>query len=264
MLKGSISMMRYAIVQRNDEYSKEVEKKLRNLLNESLFQEDVKQPELVITIGGDGTFLYALHQYLDDCDKINFIGIHTGTLGFLTEYSSKEIEKFVSDLKNKKPTIISKRLLEFTVDGKEKYYALNEVRVENVMKTQILDVYISNDFLETFRGTGICISSQIGSTAYNRSLNGAVVDNDLEIIQLTEITGIHHRLFQSLQSPLVLATEKEISLKSDNFEGSMLCFDHLYLKADHAKEIKCRLSEKKINIFRLKKYNYAKRLKNLF
>ena len=257
-------MMRYSIVRRNDEHSKEVEKKLRNLLSEQSFVEDVEQPKLVISIGGDGTFLYALHQYLDDCDEINFIGVHTGTLGFLTEYGSSEIEKFVDDLKNKKPTVISKRLLEFTVDGKETHYALNEVRIENVMKTQILDIYISNDLLETFRGTGICISSQIGSTAYNRSLNGAVVDSDLEVLQLTEITGIHHRLFQSLQSPLVLGAEKEIRLQSDNFEGSILCYDHLNIKTDHAKEVVCRLSDKKINIVRLKKYNYAKRLKNLF
>ena len=257
-------MMRYAIVQRNDEYSKKVAKELRGLLREQAFIEDVKRPELVISLGGDGTFLYALNQYLEKCEDIKFIGIHTGTLGFLTEYRSGEIGKFVSDLKNKKQTVISKRLIEFTIDGKEKHYALNEMRIENVMKTQILDIYIANELFETFRGTGICISSQIGSTAYNRSLNGAVIDSDLEVLQLTEITGIHHRLFQSLQSPLVLSAEKEIRLKSDTFEGSLLCYDRMNIKIDNVKEIRCRLSDKKINILRLKKYNYTKRLKNLF
>jgi len=257
-------MKHYAIVQRSDEYSKEIETKLHKLLKQHDFQEDAKNPDIVISVGGDGTFLYALHQYIDVCDQINFIGIHTGTLGFLTEYGATEIEKFVSDLVRKKPRIEAKRLLEFKIDGLQKYYALNEIRVENIMKTQILDIYISNKFFETFRGTGICISSQIGSTAYNRSLGGAVIDSDLELLQLSEITGIHHRLFQSLQSPIVLEGNKEIYLKSNSFEGSVLCYDHLNMKIDKVQEINCCLSDKKINMLRLKKYNYVKRLKNLF
>ena len=257
-------MKRYAIIQRSDEYSKEVETKLHQLLKENNFLEDKDYPELVITIGGDGTFLYAVHQYLKRSDEIHFIGIHTGTLGFLTEYGSKDIEQFVQDLVSKKPYSKEIRLLEFEVDGKDKHYALNEIRIENVMKTQILDVSISKIYFETFRGTGMCVSTQTGSTAYNRSLRGAVIDSDLELIQLTEITGIHHRLFQSLQNPIIFDEKKEICFKSDSYEGSVLCYDHLNLNIDKAHEIKCRLSNKKINMLRFHKYNYVKRLKNLF
>lgn len=257
-------MKTYAIVQRKDERSKELEMKLSHLLKESGFLEDRNNPELVISIGGDGTFLYAVHQYAVAAAERYFIGIHTGTLGFLTEYAARDIERFVSDLSNKKPHTETKRLLEFQVDGKEMYYAVNEMRVENVMKTQLIDVYINNKHFETFRGTGMCISSQIGSTAYNRSLNGAVIDSDLEVLQLSEITGIHHRLFQSLQSPIVLAPEKTITLKSDCFAGATLCYDHLNLKLEGFHEIKCKLSARKINILRFRNYNFIRRLRNLF
>ena len=44
----------------------------------------------MIFIGGDGTLLYAVQKYLDLLDDVNFVGIHTGTLGFFTDYTEEE------------------------------------------------------------------------------------------------------------------------------------------------------------------------------
>ena len=75
--------MKYALMVRNDDLSKKTALKIKESL-QNFFIYDEKNPDLVISIGGDGTILEAVHQYLNvDCC---FVGIHTGTLGFYTDY----------------------------------------------------------------------------------------------------------------------------------------------------------------------------------
>ena len=74
--------MNLAFYVREDELSKQVEQQLKQLLRTNNYVIDETSPEVVITIGGDGTFLRACHHYLSIIDQITFIGIHTGTLGF--------------------------------------------------------------------------------------------------------------------------------------------------------------------------------------
>ena len=94
-----------------------------------------------------------------------------------------------------------------------------------MLKTQTIEVYINDERLETFRGSGLCVSSQAGSTAYNRALKGAVVERGLEVLQLVEVAGIHHAHYRSLGAPLVLSGGNTIVMKSDYVETSLLCFD---------------------------------------
>ncbi len=79
--------MRYAVVAKKDEKSHAVENKIKDRLSKENWIYDKKEPELVICVGGDGTMLYGLHQYLNSLDKIKFLGIHTGTLGLFTDYT---------------------------------------------------------------------------------------------------------------------------------------------------------------------------------
>ena len=63
---------------------------------QNFFIYDEKNPDLVISIGGDGTILEAVHQYLNvGCC---FVGIHTGTLGFYTDYQIDEVDQFIKDV----------------------------------------------------------------------------------------------------------------------------------------------------------------------
>ena len=57
---------------------------------QNFFIYDEKNPDLVISIGGDGTILEAVHQYLM---LMLFVGIHTGTLGFYTDYQVDEVDQ---------------------------------------------------------------------------------------------------------------------------------------------------------------------------
>lgn len=127
-------MNKYWIRAKNDIVSKEIEDRITNFLKGSKFTPEEEKPEIVIVIGGDGTFLRAVHHYIDTIDSIHFIGIHTGTLGFFTSYSTEEVDQFLDNLLNRTPEVDRKQLLEISIDsGIKKMYALNEARIENVI-----------------------------------------------------------------------------------------------------------------------------------
>ena len=262
--------MRYTIVNRLDDVSVNASEYINSKLQQNNKVRDNKNPEIVIVIGGDGTFLIAAHKYLDIIDNVLMVGIHTGTLGFFADFKLDEIDYLIDAILNEKPQVNTKRLLKIEVinndDSIEEYYALNEVRIENIFKTQILEVTINDVYLETFRGTGLCISTQPGSTGYNRSLRGAVISDDLELIQVAEITGIHHRLFQSLQVPLILHPNSTIDLDSPSYDNASLCFDHLSTQIYNAKHVNVTLSKtKKINFARYHEdLTYIHRIRSLF
>lgn len=253
--------MKYTIVNKDNEVSKELTEFLYQKLD--FLEINHGNPELVICVGGDGTILNALHKYMHLINQVRFVGIHTGTLGFFTDYTKDEIDVFIEDLKRNEYKIYESHLLEIKVDG-EMYHALNEMRIENIIRTQSLDIYIDNEYFETFNGSGICVSTQAGSTAYNRALKGAVVDDGIQLLQMAEVTGIHHHLSHSLGNPYIMKCNRNIKITSSNFKGAYLCYDHKYFPIDSAVLIECTTSEKKIRFARYREYSYLKRLKNLY
>ncbi|MEG0238973.1 NAD kinase [Anaerorhabdus sp.] len=256
-------MKTFVIVNRPDEQSENLAQYLKEELSKKLeWNED--KPELCFTIGGDGTFIYAVQKYCDQLSDVSFIGIHSGTLGFFTDYLNTEIDDLITDVFNKEGTIVESQLLEVTIDQNEKVYALNEMRVENSSRTQILDIYINDEKLETYRGTGICVCTQLGSTAYNRSVQGAIIQEGLPVIQIAEIAGIHHREFQSLGSPIVLKEDSIVRLVSDNYDGALLCTDSNSRKLDGKAEVVCQLSKRSVRMMRYRRVSYLERLKSLF
>ena len=256
-------MNKFCIVAKKDEISVKIENKIEQELTLYGWIKDKQNPELVISVGGDGTFLHAIHKYIEKIDQVCFLAIHTGTLGFFTDYTIDEVELCIYDILHKEPTIKHKSLLEIKCEN-EKYYAVNEMRIENVIRTQLLDVKIDGYPFETFRGTGMCVSTQSGSTAYNRSLKGAVLEEGLDLLQLHEITGIHHRKYSSLGVPYIMNKERIIEFSSNDFNGAIMIYDHKHIQLDNINNIKVSSSDKYIKIAEYRKINYLDRLRVLY
>ena len=266
-MKGKCSMYKFTLVHRGDHNSALICKKIKETLIKHKFEYTDIDPNLVIYVGGDGTLLKAFHKWLDRIDQVAFTGIHTGTLGFSTDYTVDEVEIFLNDLINKKPLYEEKRILQancHTNGSFKTYYALNEIRVENIVKTQVMDVLLDNEYFERFRGNGLCISGQYGSTAYNRSIGGAVMFPGLDLLQMTEISGIHHRHAKSLGAPLILAPETSIVLKSETFEHALLCYDHLHIHMDKINFVEISSYKKTMKFAHFNKISHIERLHSLF
>ncbi|CAM3697290.1 NAD kinase [Erysipelothrix urinaevulpis] len=260
-------MRKFTLVNRGDENSQRICSEIKDKLIRAGFVMDQENPELIVYVGGDGTLLHAMHEWVDDLDHVYFTGIHTGTLGFSTDYTADEIDVFIEDISTKKAVIEEKRILQANCvnDTKElTIHALNEIRVENIVKTQEMDVYINDSYFETFRGNGMCISGQYGSTAYNRSIGGAVIYPGLDLLQMTEISGIHHRHARSLGAPLILNPDAKITFNHDDFAHALLCFDHLHIHLDGYHQIEVSSYSKTMKFAHFNKKTHLERLNALF
>jgi NAD+ kinase len=256
--------MRYHCLAKMDQKSQNIAEQIDLSLTAAGFVNDVEMPELVICVGGDGTFLHAVHQYQHILAQVGFVGLHTGNLGFFNDYISDELDLLISDIINKIPHYEYRRMVEACVDQTHKFYALNEIRIENNIKTQIVEVQIDDFPFEVIRGSGVCLSTQAGSTAYNRSLNGAILDEHVDFLQLTEVTPIHNSQFRTLGSSLVLNQSRVVKITAADFDYSVLCYDHLFYELKNAKSVVCQLSQQAVRFARYREKSYLQRLVTLF
>ncbi|MDO4467419.1 MAG: NAD(+)/NADH kinase [Bacillota bacterium] len=257
--------MRFSIVDRGDAFSTNIKGKVKvELINGGWIYDD-QNPEIVICIGGDGTILRAIHCYLKNTATPMYVGLHTGTLGFLTDFGKDEIQDFLDYLLHSTPEVFTANMLEvYFPEIEETIYALNEIRLESLGKSLKLDIFIDDEFFERTNGSGICVSTQAGSTAVNRALSGAVVDSELSVMQLCEIMPLSHINHHSLRNPYIMNQKRRIKIKGDTLSYVNAYYDHLSKSLDNISEIHIKTSQKKVRFARYRTYSYLKRLKNLY
>lgn len=262
--KGS-DLMRFLTIERDDPNSLEVAQEIIRKCESIGWIYTEANPEIILSVGGDGTLLRGIHDYIDKLESLYFVGIHTGTLGFYTDYTQNEIEQLIVDIQKNEMTSEKMPLLEiYLPETGEKYYALNEVRLVSASRTVQLDVYIDDEFFEHSTGCGVCISTQAGSTAINRALQGAVIDDGLQVLQLCEIMPISHHIHHSLRNPYIMKSDRVIRIHSCNLNYVNMCYDHKERSLENIHEVVIRTSRKKARFARYRPYSYLKRIKNLY
>lgn len=205
---------------------------------------DYDNPDIVFVVGGDGTFLRAVHQYMDRLEQISFIGVRSGSLGFYYDFAKEELPELVSMLAKKELVKSEHHLIECELNGKI-IYAINEIRFENPFHTLVCKVKINGEELETFHGNGLLVCNELGSTAYNKSLSGAVITHDLHLLQLTEISTIQNNAYRSLGSSLIL-NENTVCSFEGNFHKTVIGYDHLTCDSNQTDVINVYTSKKKV------------------
>lgn len=261
--------MKVAIQNNDKPVSVEVANKLRHLLENADIEINQINPDILITIGGDGTLLSGFHRYAHQLDTIRFIGVHTGRLGFYTDWREYELESLVESLKNDDGESVSYPLLDVTVfyegdRAENNFLALNESTVQKVGGTLVSDVYIDDVHFERFRGDGICVSTPTGSTGYSKSVGGAVLHPRIEALQLSEIASINNRVYRTLSSPLVIAKDEEIIIKSINSDELLLTMDHITTRENSVKEVHLKIADESIRFARYRHLNFWDRVSESF
>lgn len=135
-------------------------------------------PDLVLSVGGDGTFLETVLKVKDL--GIPVAGVNTGRLGFLANISDEEISHSIDLLCNGEYTIIERCLLEILqpvgLFSKEPASALNEITIQKADLSMItITVYVDSTYLNTYWADGLIVSTATGSTAYNLSAGGPIL-----------------------------------------------------------------------------------------
>ena len=261
--------MKFTIFTFESDRNNHIKQELEQKLIKKGFIVDTHDPDFVFTIGGDGTVLRAIHHYMAAGSKssVKFVGIHTGHLGYYTDWLPEEIDDMVEFFTTRQTQIYQYPLLEAKLCAgiNTRYrYALNEFTIVNAKRTQHLDIKINDMFLESFRGTGICVSSPTGSTAYNKSLGGAIVYPSLPVYQLTEMASINSNAYRTIGSPLIIPKEQTLILESENWESMTLTQDHLELDISELTAINITLSDKYVQFAKRKGGLFWNRVKEHF
>ncbi|MBU0278895.1 MULTISPECIES: NAD kinase [unclassified Gemella] len=263
---------KFTVITRKDKISEEIALKLKNFLLKNKMQEDETSPEYIFVVGGDGTVLKAFRKYLDIINKVKFLSIHTGHLGFYTDYQAKDYEKIFDDMLSKEPKIESYPLVAVEAYCKSgnlltKSYALNEITLNNSLgTTYIAELLIDGEHFENFRGDGICISSPTGSTAYNKSLAGAVIHPGLDVFQVTEIAALNNLVYRTLGNSMILSKDEKLTIKPKKQDNNhRLSIDQSFYSYDSLSKIEVTLSKtRKISFIRYNQVSFWQRVKRSF
>lgn len=145
--------------------------------------------DCALVLGGDGTLLRAAGNMMDS--DIPLLGINLGTLGYLAEVESACAEEAVEKLL-KDEFIREERMMlsgRVTAGGKEKRYALNDIVISRCGSLQILNVriYVNGQFLHDYCADGVIVATPTGSTGYNLSAGGPIVEPSARLMLLTPI-----------------------------------------------------------------------------
>lgn len=146
------------------------------------------ETECIIVLGGDGTMIQASKDLYEK--EIPILGVNLGTLGFLTEVEKQEIEEALRGLFTEHYKIEKRIMLEgFVEQDKFRSSALNDFVISKTGGLRLieLEVYVDDEFIDTYVADGLIISTPTGSTGYNLSAGGPVLAPEVKAMIITPI-----------------------------------------------------------------------------
>lgn len=266
--------MKYCVLDRGDQLSLELAESFHKLAANQGLMLDTESPDIVVSIGGDGTMLHAFHSFIDRIDSTAFVGVHTGHLGFYADWKADEIPELVQMMAgNPEESLLRPRIVQYPLvdleivkeSGVVRHVCLNEFTLKSVDgRTVVLQVDINDHMFEMFRGDGICVSTPSGSTAYNKSLGGAMMHPSIEAFQISEIASINNRVFRTMGSSLVMPNHHHCDIYSRKEQDLLLTIDHINLQVPDLTSVRCKVAEQKISFVRYRPFPFWTRVRNAF
>lgn len=178
--------------------------------------------DFVITLGGDGTVLYAARNCVKS--DIPVFSVNLGQFGFLASVQQDNWMEELSLFLEGKAPVQERSLIKCSLIRENnmvtEYLALNDIVIsaKNSARTVSLDVKYDQCHLCKLKSDGVIISTSTGSTAYSVSAGGPIVDPKLDAFVMTPINS-----FSLSSRPIVLSSEGEISIKVQPFRTKEIC-----------------------------------------
>ena len=147
--------------------------------------------EGIIVLGGDGTLLRAAREYLGM--NIPMIGVNLGTLGYLAEVEKDQIDAALDSLIEDKYEVESRMMLSgisvISGSSMEPMIALNDIVINRKGALHVIHfkIYVNGQLLSSYSADGMIISTPTGSTAYNLSAGGPIVEPRARLIMMTPV-----------------------------------------------------------------------------
>ena len=181
---------------------------------------ELKGVDFFFSIGGDGAFLEAVSMVRDS--EIPMVGINSGRLGFLADIAQQEMESTLESFFTGKYRLQKRSLIRLDNDlglFRDFPYALNEFTVHKQDTSQMITVHVEvgSDFLNSYWGDGLIVSTPTGSTAYSLSVGGPIITPQAENFIIAPIAS-HNLAIR----PVVIADNEVIKLWIEGRGGRYL------------------------------------------
>lgn len=227
----------------------------------AILEQEKKNATGMLVLGGDGTLLKAARDTVES--KIPVLGINLGTLGYLAEVEQSSLIPALKQLVDGEYALEERMLLSGQVIRRQKVImdtrALNDITITRNGRLQMLyfQIFVNGKFLKEYHADGIIVATPTGSTGYNLSAGGPIVEPSARVTLLTPVCA------HTLQTrSVILRPEDRIVIRVREREGREeqpmeVCFDgnqNLMLKP--ADEVHITQSEMITSIIKLKETSF--------
>lgn len=169
------------------------------------YDEYINTADLIIVVGGDGTFLRTAREFVETGKPI--FGINRGRLGFLTEFGPDEYLLYLEEIFNNNYKTAERTLLQATPvrkgeNGKTLHF-LNDVVISkgSFSRAIRIELEIDGNYLNAFSGDGLIVSTPTGSTAYSLSAGGPVIAPSAKDVYIVNPVCPHTLAMRSMIVP---------------------------------------------------------------
>jgi len=214
--------------------------------------------DYIFVLGGDGTIISTARKYYDY--EIPMLGINLGNLGFLAEIELAELNETLNTFVAKR-SLIDTRMMVGVMSDKGDYLgnALNDVVVsrQSISRMINFDVYVNDNFVNSYRADGVIISTPTGSTAYNLSAGGPIISPNSNTIVMTPICP-HSLTARSI----VLSGEDEVMItfkhpRNSHVNDLLVTIDGQETTRIYKEDtIIMKKSEKKVKLIRMSDHDF--------
>lgn len=214
--------------------------------------------DIIISMGGDGTFLNSVKLVGDS--EIPVIGINLGRLGFLANISKEKISEAIDAIHSKKYKIEKRALIELADYPQfEDKVALNEICVQKTGPEMIkIQVFLNDDYLNTYWADGLIVATPTGSTAYSLSVGGPIIVPGAKNFVLSPISP--HTL---TVRPVIIPDSFDLKLKVTSPSNSFLLnLDHHSYEMTNKDELILRRANFDLNLIKLEGMTFYKTLRD--
>jgi NAD+ kinase len=217
--------------------------------------------DVLITLGGDGTLLDTVTMIRDS--GIPIIGINFGRLGFLASVNKSDIAAAINAVVNKQYTLDTRELI--CIDSEEKVFgddnfALNDITIHKRDDAAMITIhaFMNGEFLNSYWGDGIIISTSTGSTAYSLSCGGPIIFPQSNNIAVTPVSP-HNLNVRPIVLPDDCVLNFEVQTRSANY---LVSCDSRTAVLEKTMKFDVRKAGFKLNLIRLSNESYLTTLRN--
>jgi NAD+ kinase len=216
--------------------------------------------DFMISIGGDGTILDTASIVGEK--EIPIIGINSGRLGFLANISSNEIPDALDSVFKGNYSYDERSLIEITKP--ENLFgsfnaALNEITIQKKDSSMTtINVFLNNEFVNTYWADGLIISTPTGSTAYSLSVGGPIISPLSETFIISPIAP-HNLTVRPLVVPDLHEIKLTVNGRGNNF---LLSMDSHSVELENTTEIILRKSKTTVRLVKLNHQDFYSTLRN--